>query len=345
MTLAEQEVRKLFSSKYNSAIDNIEALAPTGSYRQYFRISDNEQTVLGVFNEDLQENKAYLSFSETFINADINVPSILAISETKKCYLVEDMGKTTLWDLCQNDYNSKGKLSEETLATFKLTLQELLAIQTKTIDKLDLSYCYPRDSFDKQSMLWDLNYFKYMFLRVMRVPCDEQALEDDIQRLSSTLDKIDRNYFLFRDFQSRNVMIKDGKPYFIDFQGGRKGSIYYDLASMLYDANIKLCITDRKLLLDHYYDAFNKIKTTPKEVFLSLFNQFAMIRLFQALGAFSLRGVIEKKPHFKECIPFALSSLKDIIENPMMSKSYPELKTAINKANKSDFIKRAIMES
>lgn len=338
MTKPEECIRELFQAHFNTPIISITALAQSGSYRQYFRIKSSKKDVLGVYNTDLQENKAYLSFTDTFTASNIQVPQVYLVSKDEKAYLIEDIGTESLWDRAQIGRKSNGRLSDKSIETYKATLAELLKIQTQTIEKLDLSYCYPRDAFDYQSILWDLNYFKYFFLRLLRIAVDEQKLEEDMQSLATTLDKVDQAYFLYRDFQSRNVMIKDNSPYFIDFQGGRKGAFYYDVASILYDANVELETEDRNDLLAFYYQKLNTVIPTEEREFTSTFHQFAIIRLTQALGAFGLRGVVEKKPNFKECIPYALKALKDIIDETGLMATYPTLCTAILEANNSKYI-------
>jgi aminoglycoside/choline kinase family phosphotransferase len=335
---------KLFQEHFNTPIDTIAPLAPSGSYRQYYRIHSDNKSVLGVYNADLQENKAYLSFTKTFAAVKISVPEVYIVSKDQRYYLIEDLGLASLWDCAQQDRAENGELSKKCIDLYKLTLNELLDIQTKTIDKLDLSFCYPRDAFDKQSILWDLNYFKYFFLRLMRVSVDEQKLEDDIQKLAKKLDKVDQNFFLYRDFQSRNVMINKGVPFFIDFQGGRKGSFYYDVASLLYDANVKLTECNRKELLSFYYKQLIKKHPIERTTFDEKFTLFSVVRLTQALGAFGLRGVIEKKPHFKECIPYALQSLKDIIDTTEIKDHYPTLSIALLNANSSTYITEIVAE-
>lgn len=330
----------LFSTQFNETALSIEALAATGSYRQYYRLKGKENTILGVYNEDVQENKAYLSFTNTFLKNDINVPKVYQTTLKNKAYLVDDLGPSELCKYAKNDIEQQGYLSSTSIVYYKKALSELHRIQTKTIQDLDTSYCYPRDVFDKQSMLWDLNYFKYMFLRVMRVGVDEQLLENDIQKLASHLDSAPQDFFLFRDFQSRNIIMNKEEAYLIDFQGGRKGAIYYDVASLLYDANVELKHEDREQLLDYYYNLEDRQES--KQEFLTHFHQFAIIRLTQALGAFSLRGIIERKPHFKECIPYALHSLHDIFTENNIKGKYPCLAKAIDTAIESDFIRTAV---
>lgn len=344
MSEAKKCLERLFKAHFKISPHNLEPLAQTGSYRQYYRIKSENEDILGVYNTDLQENKTYLSFTKTFSEADIRVPEVYKVSDDKQSYLIQDLGSKTLYECAQENRNADGSLSRKALGLYRDTLSELLKIQTKTIGKLDLSYCYPRDAFDKQSILWDLNYFKYFFLRLLRVAVDEQKLEDDIQKLADKLDKVDRNFFLYRDFQSKNIMIKYGMPYFIDFQGGRKGSIYYDVASLLFDANIELTKVNRDMLLKHYYKLWNEFKPCNEKTFKEEYYLFAIVRLVQALGAFGLRGVVERKPHFKECIPYALNSLKDIIIEYKIEKVYPTLCKALLDAEQSEFIKKTVVE-
>ena len=345
MTDPQKILSKLYYERFDEKITAFEPMAQSGSYRQYYRIKNGKTSVLGVYNTDLQENKAYLSFTEAFVKAGIDVPEIYATSKSEETYLVEDLGGNSLWDIAQTERERhSGLLTGKAKNLYRKTLKELTNIQRNTLENIDLSYCYPRDTFDKQSILWDLNYYKYFFLRLMRVAVDEQRLEDDIQNLATELDKIDQEYFLYRDFQSRNVMIKDEKPYFIDFQGGRKGSFYYDLASILYDANVELHDTDIEELKDYYYEQIKVIEGIEKEEFEHNFALFSVVRLCQALGAFGLRGVVEKKPHFKECIPFALKALKKIMQNKKIKEAYPTLYNAAIDAVKSTYINEIIKQ-
>ena len=342
MNPAEEILSNLYKTHFNKSIDKVEALAQSGSYRQYYRITSNSESVLGVYNTDLEENKAYLSFTDTFIKKNIAVPEVYKVTPDQKAYLIQDLGRDSLWECVQQDRATDGTLSKKAMSLYEKTLKGLLEIQTKTIQDLDLSYCYPRNSFDKQSILWDLNYFKYFFLRLMRISVDEQKLENDIQKLAKEVDKVDQNFFMYRDFQSRNVMIYSEQPFFIDFQGGRKGAIYYDVASLLYDANVEIIQSDRNTLLSFYYNQIKEKYPVERTVFNDNFNLFSIVRLTQALGAFGLRGVVEKKPHFKECIPFALHALKCIIETSGFQKEYPTLCGAILSAHASEYISNIV---
>ena len=203
-----------------------------------------------------------------------------------------------------------------------------------------LTVCYPREAFDKQSMMWDLNYFKYYFLKLAKIPFDEQRLEDDFQAFSDYLLAVDNNAFLYRDFQSRNVMLKDGKVYFIDYQGGRKGALQYDLASLLYDAKANIPEAEREELLEFYLDELNQYKHVDRSKFKSLFDGYVLIRIMQAMGAYGFRGFYEKKEHFLKSIPFALKNMETLLaKNNTVLTEFPELYKVLKSVTESTFLK------
>jgi len=206
-------------------------LPQSGSYREYARISDGKHTVIGAWNSDVKENIAFLTFSRQLAESGVPVPQIFIVSDDTTCYLQEDLGKVTLFDFITETRKSEG-FSQTLIEEYKKVLRVLPRIQVVAGEKIDYSVCYPRAAFDKQSMLWDLSYFKYYFLKLARISFDEQLLEDDFQRFTDYLLSADSHFFMYRDFQSRNIMLKDGEVYFIDYQGGRRGALQYDLASL-----------------------------------------------------------------------------------------------------------------
>ena len=330
-------LKALFKENYSEKILKIDALAETGSYRRYYRIFTEAFNILGVINSDHRENEAYISFSKTFEDLNIDVPHIIYIAEDRLSYLVEDLGNTSLYQLASKNKGPKGNLTHTALDMYQKTLIALSKLQKKTLKHLDTSLCYPRDTFDYQSIIWDLYYFKYYTLKLLRVNYDEDQLEKELHHLAKDLDSIEREAFLYRDFQSRNVMIKNEKPYFIDFQGGRKGAIYYDIASLLYDANMKLHENDILHLSEYYYEKTIHNTISMTEYKLNL-DKFAIIRLMQALGAFGLRGIIEKKPNFIPCIPYALAALSRLISSPKLKAIYPELNRNIAELKASSLL-------
>jgi len=194
----------------------------------------------------------------------------------------------------------------------------------------DLNYevCYPNPSFDRQSIAWDLNYFKYYFLRLADIPFNEHALEEDFTRLTEFLLSAPRDYFLYRDFQSRNIMLRNGDPFFVDYQGGRKGALQYDIASLLYDAKADLPPDLRQQLLDHYLDRLSSFVPLDREAFLRHYYAYVYIRIMQALGAYGFRGFFERRAHFLQSVPYALKNLRWLLHHVRLPVPLPALMDA-----------------
>jgi len=328
----------LFETHFKEEVTFFEQLPASGSYREYARIKSISHQVIGAYNQDVKENQAFLEFSAHFRNKNIPVPHIYAVNSSINCYLQEDLGNTTLFDFISTTRENEG-FSTKIVDEYKKVLRELPRIQLVAGKDIDYSVCYPREAFDKQSMMWDLNYFKYYFLKLAKIPFDEQALEDDFQAFSDYLLAVDNNAFLYRDFQSRNVMLKDDKVYFIDYQGGRKGALQYDLASLLYDAKANIPEAEREELLEFYLDQLNQYKQVDREKFKSLFGGYVLIRIMQAMGAYGFRGFYEKKEHFLKSIPFALKNLETLLAKNTIQVKLPELFKVLKAVTESIFLK------
>jgi aminoglycoside/choline kinase family phosphotransferase len=334
----KDQLIRLFESHFKEEVTFFEILPASGSYREYVRIKSSNHQVIGAYNQDIKENKAFLEFSSHFRNKNIPVPNIYAVNSDVDCYLQEDLGNTTLFDFISITRENEG-FSAKIVDEYKKVLRELPRIQLVAGKDIDYSVCYPREAFDKQSMMWDLNYFKYYFLKLAKIPFDEQALEDDFQTFSDYLLAVDNNAFLYRDFQSRNVMLKDEKVYFIDYQGGRKGAVQYDLASLLYDAKANIPEAEREELLEFYLDELNQYKQVDREKFKSLFGGYVLIRIMQAMGAYGFRGFYEKKEHFLKSIPFALKNLETLLAKNTIQVKLPELFKVLKAVTESVFLK------
>ena len=243
------QIKRLYESWAKEEAIQITPLAQSGSYRKYFRITGKEKTAIGVFNPDKKENVAFISFTKHFIKKGLNVPHLYSNQLKENIYLIEDLGDTTLYSLVEME---KGKISEKTLSFYEDALSHLVRFQLDGGKGLDYSVCYPRNKFDKQSIMWDLNYFKYYFLKLAKIPFDEQKLEDDFNSFSKLLLEADTKYFMYRDYQSRNILINNDQLYFVDYQGGRKGALQYDVASLLFQAKINLSPEIRNRLLEFY---------------------------------------------------------------------------------------------
>ncbi len=334
----KDQLISLFEAHFKEEVTFFEQLPSSGSYREYARMKSAGHQIIGAYNQDTKENQAFLEFSAHFRNKQIPVPQIYAVSADLTTYLQEDMGNTTLFDFLSTTRETEG-FSERIVDEYKKVLRQLPRIQLVAGKDIDYSYCYPRDAFDKQSMMWDLNYFKYYFLKLAKIPFDEQALEDDFQAFSDYLLAVDDNAFLYRDFQSRNVMLKDGEVYFIDYQGGRKGALQYDLASLLYDAKANIPEAEREELLEFYLDELNQYKHTDRDKFKALFSGYVLIRIMQAMGAYGFRGFYEKKEHFLKSIPFALKNLETLLAKNTIPIQLPELIKVLKAVTESTFLR------
>jgi len=284
---------QLFERWAEAPAEKIDTMPAHGSDRQYYRIFGKNKSAIGVYNPDIKENIAFLSFSKHFRTVGLNVPEIYLQELDKNIYLEEDLGDVTLFSFLSEARENEG-FSEKVINLYEKVIDELPRFQVHGSKDLDFSACYPRSSFDRQSMMWDLNYFKYYFLKLAKIPFDEQQLEDDFQTFTDFLLATQRDYFLYRDFQSRNVMILNKVPFFIDYQGGRKGALQYDLASLLYDAKADIPQEIRNKLLERYIKVLGKLIPINKEKFLEYYYGYVYIRIMQALGAYGFRGFYER---------------------------------------------------
>ena len=327
----------LLAKKINTQFCRIEKLPQSGSNRQYFRIFAENETIIGVFNHDVKENHAFFSFTNCFLSQNINVPIIILIDDTKQFYLLQDLGDETLFSFLTTHRN-KDKIDDNVIAYYQRVLQQLPLLQLSGKKGIDFSVCYPRNAFDKQSMLWDLNYFKYYFLKLINIPFDEQLLENDFQTFTDLLLEVEQDYFMFRDFQSRNIMLHNDEPYFIDYQGGRRGALQYDVASLLFDAKADLPAQLREELLHYYLEQLSKHISVNNEDFLKYYYGFVLIRILQALGTYGFRGYYEKISHFLQSIPFAIKNLQYLLPKFPFASTIPTLTNVIKQIIDSDFV-------
>lgn len=331
-------LRKLYENWSNEEVTGITALPPSGSYREYYRIKSENKQALGVFNEDQKENNAFVSFSESFTREGLKVPDVLATDLKKSVYLVEDLGPLTLFDYITKERRN-GRFPDNIVEIYRKVIVELINFQIKGKQCVDYDKCYPRASFDKQSMRWDLNYFKYYFLKLAKIPFDEQELENDYRSFIDFLLKTDCDYFLYRDFQSRNIMINNEDVYFIDYQGGRKGALQYDIASLLYDGKADIPNEVRLELFEFYLSELKKHVDVDAEMFRKYYYGYVFIRIMQAMGAYGFRGFYEKKQHFLKSIPYALNNLEYLLNNVEFPVDTPELKSILKKLTESSFLR------
>lgn len=330
-------LKELFTETFNQDILEVTEMPGSGSYREYYRIKGDSQTVLGVYNRDQKENLAFIEFSKHFKSIGLRVPIIYSECADKYIYLIEDFGDVTLYQYIENIRGS-GEDSGAIEDLYKRVVRELPKLQIEGGRELDYSFCYPRAAFDKQSMMWDLNYFKYYFLKLAKVHFDEQDLETDFDIFSEYLLTEESDFFLYRDFQSRNIMIQDDEICFIDYQGGRKGALQYDLASLLYDAKADISPQFRDELIDLYLTELERYKSVDREQFKMFMTGFVLIRIMQAMGAFGFRGFYEKKEHFLQSIPYALDNLESVLDNSVLPIDIPELLRTLKSLKDSEVL-------
>lgn len=303
---------------------SISPLPQSGSDRKYFRITTGSKSVIGAHNPNLEENEAFLGFTKHFISKGLPVPEIFGYLPGKFVYFLQDLGDINMFNWLQQKHAGTG-FDAEAEELYRKILDQLIHFQIKGIDGLNLDLCYPHRSFDRQSMMWDMNYFKYMFLKLVAVPFNERRLEHDFNLLADFLLEARQDFFLYRDFQSANVMIVGKEPWFIDYQGGRKGAPQYDVASLLYDAKAHIPEKSRKELLDYHIYNFCTESGESMTEFRGYYAGFSMIRLMQALGAFGFRGLYEKKPTFTGSIVPAVKLLIQLIDSELLPVSLPDL--------------------
>lgn len=320
-------LEKLFSNFVGRKPETIQELGSSGSNRRYFRLISADKSLIGVLGTNLQENEAFLDFDEQFSSQGLPVPRVVAVSVDKMAYLQEDLGDTLLFNAIEKGRLTHVFSAEERDLLIK-TIRLLPAFQFASNGNFNFAKSFPTKHFDRRSIMWDLNYFKYCFLKATGLEFEENLLEDDFGRLADKLLDSDCDGFMYRDFQSRNVMIKDNEPWFIDFQGGRRGPCYYDVASFLWQAKAGYPEDLRNELINEYLDAVSKYRDIDSAQFLTILKHFVLFRTLQVLGAYGFRGYFEKKPHFMQSVPFALDNLRKLIDKENFNE-YPYLKSVL----------------
>jgi aminoglycoside/choline kinase family phosphotransferase len=325
------DLKRLFEQHFKVPAEHVQPLQGQlgGSGRAIVRLTSGRLSAIGILYPVLEENVAFLEFSRHFRRHGLPVPQIYAEDLSQGAYLEEDLGDTTLFEFLSS--NRAGEtIAPQAIEMYRKVVAMLPRFQVEAGRDLNYKVCYPRASFDRQSISWDLNYFKYYFLRLAGVPFNEQALEQDFGRLTKFLLAASHDYFLYRDFQSRNIMLRDGQPFFLDYQGGRKGALQYDIASLLYDGKADLPPELRQELLDYYLDCLGGFVVFKREAFMEHFYAYVYVRIMQALGAYGFRGFYERKAHFLQSVPFALKNLRWLAHHVKLPIALPALMDAFH---------------
>ncbi len=331
------EISQLFQSIGNPCPDRIEKLPQSGSDRIYFRIYSGEKTVIATYNLNQKETRTFIYFSRHFVQAGLPMPAILGVNATDTLYLQEDLGVESL--LNKLEQNGHG---DYVYSLFQKSLQALAKVQILGDKGLDYDWCLTAKEFGKQAIMSDLLYFKYYFLDTLQLPYDKQAMLDDFEALSTYLTRTEYKYFMFRDFQSRNIIVKSDTVHFIDYQGGMKGALQYDVASLLWQAKAELSEEWKDSLLEYYMDQVESILQKPVDriTFVSQYNGYVLIRLLQVMGAYGFRGLFERKAHFLASIPLAMRNLQFFIGHKRIGIVTPEFNRVLQLVVADEMIKR-----
>ncbi len=315
-------LKVLFEKTAGHEPAHVTELPSSGSNRRYFRLAGRDgDSLIGVLGTSLAENNAFIYMAGHFAEKGLPVPVVVAVSDDGMAYLQTDLGDTVLFKEIEKGRLTRSFSNDEKELLVK-TIRLLPKVQFGGARDMDFSVCYPTTSFDRRSVMWDLNYFKYCFLKATGLDFEEDKLEDDFQAMADVLLRTDTDTFMYRDFQSRNVMIRDGEPWLIDFQGGRRGPFYYDIASFLWQAKANLPDSLRLELLDHYLEEVQNFYPIGKDEFMACLRHFVLFRTLQVLGAYGFRGYFEKKPHFMQSVPYAIANLRALLTTPYAEYPY-----------------------
>jgi len=320
-------IENLFYTFQGSPWDSIHKIPQSGGDRIYFRIHQGAATWIATYNLNVKENQTFIYFAQHFHEKGMPVPKLLAVNQDQTVYLQEDVGSSSLLD----ELEQAGK-TEAVFVLFQKSLTALAKLQIQGAKGLDYNHCLTSKSFGKNSILTDLLYYKYYFLDTLQYPYDKQALIDELELLSEQLAQNHFDNFMFRDFQSRNIMVKEGEVFFIDFQGGMQGGLPYDVASLLWQAKAELSNEWKEKLLNHYINELQKLLPTPLDVneFKKQYHGFVLLRLLQVLGAYGFRGLFERKAHFLSSIPLGLKNLKNFLQVHALAKDTPVFASILN---------------
>jgi aminoglycoside/choline kinase family phosphotransferase len=324
-------LKTLFEQHFHALVEQVQPLQGQlgGSGRRIIRLSSGALSAIGILHNVREENVAFLEFSRHFRRYGLPVPQIYGEDLNQGAYLEEDLGDTTLYEFLSSN-RSGDDIGPAVVEAYRKVVAVLPRFQVEAGRDLNYKVCYPRASFDRQSIAWDLNYFKYYFLRLAGISFHEQELEHDFSRLTKFLLSAPHDYFLYRDFQSRNILLREGEPFFVDYQGGRKGALQYDIASLLYDAKADLPPELRQQLLDHYLSNLGRYLDLDRDGFMQYYYAYVYVRIMQALGAYGFRGFYERKAHFLQSVPYALKNLRWLLHNVTLPIALPTLMDAFN---------------
>lgn len=321
-------LEQLFENQFGTKPEQVEALIASGSDRKYYRLTGGGKSAIGTLNGNVAENNTYFYFTELLRKHQINVPEVYSISKDRRAYLQQDLGNSSLFDLLQ-----KEGFTDEVRKKYHESLAQLAKLQWVAGREADFNQCFATQKFDERAIMGDLLYFKYYFADLQKIHYDRIVLQDEMEDLSKELGRIQPLALMYRDFQSRNIMLHEGKVWFIDYQGSMQGPAQYDIASLLWQAKAQLPANWREDLLNGYIRTMNELPVPRIEEihFRRGYSQMVLLRLIQVLGAYGIRGLLERKPHFVSSIAPALKNLQGFLSDHPHLPAYPELRNLLEK--------------
>ena len=330
-------LEKLFEEHFEKKAESIEPLAISGSDRRYYRLVCGKISAIGTYNSNVAENNTYFYVSELFRKHQVLIPEVYKMSKDRKSYLQQDLGKVSLFDMVLKD-----GFTDQVRKYYHAALAQLARVQWIAGREADYKQCHASRQFDEKAIMADLLYFKYYFADLQNIPYDRGLLMNEMEQLSKDLGRVQPQTFMYRDFQSRNIMIYDGKPYFIDFQGFMQGPPQYDIASLLWQARAQLPANWKEDLLNGYFATLNDLHVARMDEihFRRGYVQFVLVRLLQVLGSYGFRGLLQHKAHFLASIGPALKNLRVFLDDHPQSPSYPELRSLLEKLSSQEMEKK-----
>ncbi len=337
------QLEDLYKKQFHTEATHVATIAPSGSERMYIRLSDGARSAIGAYSKNVKENNTYFYFTRIFQKSGLRVPEIYQQSNKNMCYLMEDIGEECLLDVLLRE----GK-TEQVKAYYEQAVEDLVRFQWIGGRDIDYSMCFATQYFDQKAILTDFNYFKYYFADILKIEYNKSLLQEELEEWAKNLDGERVKTFMYRDFQSRNIMIKDGKLGYIDFQGGMRGLPHYDLVSLLWQAKAQLPKEWKQHLEKHYLRAIKNSKEIPdidEPHFMKVYLECVLLRILQTLGAYGLRGLIERKQHFISSIYPALVQLKEYLNDYAYIIKYPELLGILEELVKPELMQRFYIPS
>ena len=310
----------------------ITRLRSHASERRIYRLISRDLSIIGIINPSKSENDTFVSFAHHLTRKALPIPHIYLYIPEEHLYLEEDLGDETLFDVLAAERIRTGEsfpaYAEE---LYKQSLEYLTRFQVECSKDFDFSLCHPERQLVPGSFTRDCSSFATNLVAKLLPSFDITRLAADFATLIAYLEVPQSSFLVHRDFQSRNIMIRENNPYFIDFQGGCKGPLQYDVVSLLYQSSTQLSPETRRNLLQHYSSVIKKLITLEASLFDSYYSGFIISRMLEVLGVYGRQGLGTGKEYFTKSIPIALTTLAQELVSPQLALKLPALRSCVER--------------